>query len=62
MDIVRGVTLLDMRDLLGVSIKQVSFIFPSFSVGSMIGSFLGESTGNLLNINITYTLHMMYSN
>ena len=46
MDCVRGPTLLDLRDLYGSTLKMVSYIILTFSIGSMIGSFL---TGAILD-------------
>ncbi len=41
MDVVRGPTLLDLRDLMGTTVERISWIFPAFSVGSLAGSFAG---------------------
>jgi len=38
-EVVRGPTLLDLKDLLGVTVGEISIIFPFFSIGSVIGCF-----------------------
>merc|ERR1711971_49305 len=45
-DAMGGPTLLDLRDLVGATIAQVSFIFAICSIGSLIGCFL---TGALMD-------------
>ena len=39
-DAIRGPTLLDLKDLVGAKISEISFIFMLSSIGSLIGCFL----------------------
>ena len=41
-DCVRGPTILDMQDILGVEISEISLIFTFFSMGSLVGCILSS--------------------